>query len=108
MINRICKHLRRKIDPVDVLDRLSAPELRLTTLNHVGEYLVPELQLRQGMTKTLANSNAPICELATIPAYDGSLLFDVLGDLISGRGFIPMTTRRLHMVISLIRQTTIA
>ena len=50
----------------------------------------------QGAAKTLANANAVICEVSTVPYYEGGVLFDELADLLKTHGFGPMATPRRH------------
>ncbi len=67
-----------------------------------------ELLVLKGAERTLAKANAVICEVSTVPYYDGGVLYDELADYLTVRGFVPMSTPRRHGDMLFIRQSLLA
>ncbi len=83
MLSRTLDGLLAEIDfaPVDVL---------------VVDVQGAELLVLRGASATLAQAKALVCEVSTLPLYEGGVLFPELREHLAGYGFLPMSLPPRH------------
>ncbi|WP_164101111.1 FkbM family methyltransferase [Candidatus Laterigemmans baculatus] len=55
-----------------------------------------ELLVLQGGLKTLSRVKAVVCEVSTVPYYEGGVLFEELNAFLTAQGFVAVSTPRRH------------